>query len=145
MAYSSDISKILADQIAKFVTLNRHQLVGHLANLDFWAEEIRHCLQVIDGYGRRFERMKSAQMKFAADHGTTEFLLVDPCCTETKAEPPRRVPSQELGEARRQLCDAFYSFLLRCFHERLIDEPALRRACGSLDIGVETSDLRRRS
>jgi hypothetical protein len=145
MAYSSDISRILTDQITKFATLNRHQLVGHLANLEFWAAEVRHCLDVIDGYGRRFEQMKAAQMKFVADHGTVEFHLDDPCCTRTTAAPPRRVRSQELGEARRELCDAFYRFLVRCLHEDLIDERALRRVCGTLDIGVESSDLRQRS
>jgi hypothetical protein len=145
MAYSSDISKTLTDQISKFTTLNRHQLVGHLANLDFWAAEVRHCLEVIDGYGRRFEQMKAAQVNFVADHGTIQFHLDDPCCTRTSAARPRRVPSQELGEARRQLCEAFYRFLVRCFHERLVDEHALRRVCGSLEIGVEIGDLRQRS
>lgn len=145
MAYSSDISKTLTDQIKKFATLNRHQLVGQLANLDFWAAEVRHCLEVIDGYGHRFEQMKAAQMKFVADHGTVMFDLDDPCCTRASAAPPRRVPSQELGEARRQLGDAFYRFLVRCLHEGLIDERALRRVCGTLDIGVESSDLRQRS
>ena len=145
MAYSSDISKVLTDQIAKLATLNRHQLAGQLANLDFWAGEVRHALEVIDGYGRRFEAMKTAQMKFVADHGTVEFDLDDPCCTRTTAAPPRRVPSQELGEARRRLCDAFYRFLIRCLHEGLIDERALRRVCGGLEIGVESSDLRKRS
>jgi hypothetical protein len=30
MAYSSDITKTLTDQITKFVTLNAHQLAGHI-------------------------------------------------------------------------------------------------------------------
>jgi hypothetical protein len=145
MAYSSDISRILTEQIAKFATLNRHQLAGHLANLDFWTGEVRHCLAVIDGYGRRFEQMKAAQAKVVADHGTVQFHLDDPCCTRTSAAPPRRVPSQEHGEARRRLRDAFYRFLVRCLHEGLIDERALRRTCETLDIGVEASDLRRRT
>ena len=142
MAYSSDIAKILTDQITKFVTVNRHQLVGHLANLDFWADEVRHCLQVIDGYSRRFERLKTAQMKFAADHGTVEFRLDDPRHTRISVAPPRRVPGQELVEVRRQLRDAFYRFLIRCFHEGLLDEGASRRTCETVGVGVEASDLR---
>jgi hypothetical protein len=63
MAYSSDITKTLTAQITKFVTLNRHQLAGHVANLDFWVAEDRHCLDVIDGYDRRFEQMKTGQTK----------------------------------------------------------------------------------
>jgi hypothetical protein len=145
MAYSSDIAKILTDQITRFAALNRHQLSGHLANLDFWTDEVRHCLQVIDGYGRRFERMKAAQMRFAADRGTVEFRLDDPCCTRTSAAPPRRVPGQELAEARRGLCEAFYRSLVRCFHEGLLDEGALRRTCETVGLGVESSDLRRRT
>jgi hypothetical protein len=145
MAYSSDIARILTDQITKFATLNRHQLAGHLENLDFWTDEVRHCLQVIDGYSRRFERMKTAQMRFAADQGTVEFRLEDPRHTRTSAAPPRRVPGQELVEARRQLGDAFYRFLIRCFHEGLLDEGTLRRTCETVGLGVESSDLRQRS
>jgi hypothetical protein len=43
MAYSSDITKTLTLQIRKFVTLNRHQLAGQVANLDFWVgKRLRH-------------------------------------------------------------------------------------------------------
>jgi hypothetical protein len=145
MAYSQDIAKILTDQVTKFATLNRHQLVGHLSNLDFWTAEVLHCLEVIDGYSRRFEQMKAAQVKYVADHGTVEFSPEDPCCTRASAAPPRRIPSQEFGEARRLLCDAFYRFLIRCFNEGLLDEGSLRRTCHKLGIGVESSDVRRRS
>jgi hypothetical protein len=144
MAYSCDIAKILTDQITKFATLNRHQLVGHRANLDFWAAEVRHCLEVIDGYSRRFEQMKTAQMKFAADHETVEFNLDDPRHTRQSATPPKRVPSQELGEVRRQLCDVFYRFLIRCFHEGHLGEDALRQICENIGIGIDKSDLRTR-
>ena len=145
MAYSTDITKTLTGQITKFATLNRHQLAGHVANLDFWVGEVRHCLDVIDGYNRRFKRMKIAQTKHISEHKTIEFSLDDPCCTQTRASPPTRVSSAELGEARRQLCDATYQFLVRCFHDGLIDEVLLRRTCESLEVGVETRDLRKRT
>jgi hypothetical protein len=145
MAYSSDITETLTFQITRFVTLNRHQLAGHVANLDFWVAEVRHCLDVIDGYNRRFEQMKAAQSKHIFEHKTVEFSFDDPCCTQGRASPPTRVPSAELGEARRNLCDATYRFLVRCFNERFIEEDLLRRICSSLDLGVEASDLRHRT
>lgn len=145
MAYSSEIAKTLTVQITKFVTLNRHQLAGHVANLDFCLAEVRHCLDVIDGYDRRFEQMKTGQTKHVSEHGTVEFSLDDPCCTQRTAPPPRRVSGAELGEARRNLCDATYRFLVRCFNEGFIQEDLFRRTCGSLDIGVEASDLRLRT
>ncbi len=142
MAYSSDITKTLTIQITKFVTLNRHQLAGHVANLDFWVAEVRHCLDVIDGYDRRFEQMKAAQTAHISEHGTVEFRLDDPCCTQRTVPPPRRVSGAELEEARRNLCDATYRFLVRCLNEGLIKEDLLRGTCVSLDLGVEASDLR---
>jgi hypothetical protein len=145
MAYSNDISKTLTDQITKFVTLNRHQLAGHVANLDFWVAEVRHCLDVIDGYDRRFEKMKTAQTKHISRHETVEFSLDDPCCIQRPVSPPRRVSGADLGEARLNLCDATYRFLVRCFNEGLIHEDVFRRACGSLDLGVEASDVRQRT
>jgi hypothetical protein len=145
MAYSSDITRTLTEQVTKFVTLNRHQLAGHVANLDFWVAEVRHCIDVIDGYDQRFERMKAAQAKQSSERGTVEFRRDDPCCTQKSAPPPRRVPGGELVEARRHLCDATYRFLVRCFNEGLIDEGVLRQLCGLLDLGVEASDLRPRT
>jgi hypothetical protein len=145
MPYSSDIAKILDDQIAKFVTLNRHQLVGHVANLDFWLAEVRHCLDVIDGYEPRFERLKAAQTEYVAEHRTVEFDLRDPRHTQGPAAPPRRVSDAELRETRRSLCGVTYRFLVRCFNEDFIDEAALRWECDQLGIGVEATDLRRRS
>jgi hypothetical protein len=107
--------------------------------------EVRHCLDVIDGYNRRFEQMKAAQTKHTSEHGTVEFSLDDPCCTQGLASPPRRVLGADIGEARRNLCDATYRFLVRCFSEGLINEDVLRRTCGCLDIGVEACDLRQRT
>ena len=62
MPYSCDIANLLAGQLEKFVTLNRYQLAGHVPNLEFWLAEVRHCLEVVDGYGPRFECLKAAQI-----------------------------------------------------------------------------------
>jgi hypothetical protein len=145
MAYSSDITKTLTLQIRKFVTLNRHQLAGQVANLDFWVAEVRHCLDVIDGYDRRFEQMKTAQTKHVAEHGTMEFRLNDSWGDQKTAPPPRRVSGAELAEARRTLCDATYRFLVRCFNEGFMREDLLRQTCDILDIGIEASDLLHRA
>ena len=48
MSYSTDIAELVAKQISRLTTLNRHQLVGQVANLDFWLGEVQHALAVID-------------------------------------------------------------------------------------------------
>ena len=62
MSFSTKLAKLVADQLARFVTLNRHQLAGQVANLDFWLDQVRHGLAVVDGYGRRFQRLKAADL-----------------------------------------------------------------------------------
>ena len=145
MAYSSDVATLLTEQLTKFLTLNRHQLAGQVGNLDFWLAEARHCLDVIDGYGGRFQRLKAAQQRHVTDHHVEEFQLDDPCCTRNRPEPPKRAPDADLKDARWALCEAVYRFLLRCLQNGLIEEARLREACGQLDISVDSEDLRSHS
>jgi hypothetical protein len=143
VSYSTEIAKLLADQLTKFATLTRHQLAEQVANLDFWLAEVRHCLEVIDGYRARFQRLKAALTRYVAEHDTVQFAPDDPCIRWSPT-PPRRVPAEALGEARRSVGDAAYRFLVRCFREGLIEASAVRQACDSLGIGVEACDLRAR-
>lgn len=144
MSYSTEIAALLTAQLSKFVTANRHQLAGQLANLDFWLAETSHCLAVVDDYEARFRRLKTAQTEYVRAHDTIEFDPRDPCCTAAMADPPQRVPSSELRDTRRALCEAAYRFLVRSFNEGLITEPKLRDACGRLGISVATIDLKGR-
>ena len=144
MSFSENMAKVVADQLARFVTLNRHQLAGQVANLDFWVDQARHALEVIDGYGSRFRRLKAAQDEYVAEHNTLAFFPSDPDI-KGAPDPPRRVPHATLHDARRSVTEATYRFLVRCYNDGLILEPRLREICSSLDIGVEASDLRRRN
>jgi len=144
MAYSAEIAKVLTNQLVRFATLNRHQLFGQVSNLDFWMAEVRHSHDVIDGYNPRFERLKTAQTKYAAEHDTIEFGLRDDNYNyEKPAAPPKRVPDGEMKEARQSLCDATYHFLVRCFKEGAVEEGTLRQECSNLDIGIDAMDLKR--
>ena len=60
MSYSTEISKTLTETLGRFATLNPHQLAGHVANLDFWLGETKHCINVLEGYRKRFEVMAGA-------------------------------------------------------------------------------------
>ena len=143
MSFSEDLAKVVADQLARFVTLNTHQLAGHVANLEFWVSQARHALEVIDGYEPRFRRLKAAQEQYVTVHRTQTFLPHD---HETHGPPdsPRRVAHAALREARRSVTEATYRFLVRCCNDGLIPESQVRAICGSLDIGVESADIRRR-
>lgn len=133
MSYSTDIADLLAKQLSRFTTLNRHQLAGQFANLDFWLGEVHHALGVIDGYGVRFTQMHAAQEQHVTTQGTTEFDLDKDWNTEGRASPPRRVPGQELERARRNLSQAATRFLDRCHSEGLLTSDQHSAAVESLD------------
>src|SRR5262245_27765363 len=102
MSYSTDIANILANQLTKLSTLNRHQLVGQIVNMYFWLAEVRHCLRVLDGYQARFDKLNKAQTDYTREHKTTEFFPDDPCL-HWPAEGAKRVPDREMKDARRKL------------------------------------------
>jgi hypothetical protein len=99
---------------------------------------------VLDGYPLRFERLRLAQTEYVQQHNTVEFSLDDPWCAKSTASRPIRIRDEDRSGPRRELCDAVYRILLRCYRERLIDEPRLLQACTFLDISVESRDLRLR-
>ncbi len=143
MAYSTEIANVLTHQLAKFVTLNRHQLAGQVANLDFWLDEVRHCLAVLAGYSQRFEQLKAGQQKYVSRHHTIEFKLRKPCSTQQPAAPPKRMSHDVLSAAQQSLRENTYRFLVRCFNDGFIAKAKLRRICDGLEIGIEASDLKR--
>ncbi len=133
MSYSVDIADLVAKQLMRFVTLNRHQLAGQAANLGFWLDEVQHALAVIGGYGVRFTRMYAAQEQYVNVHGTTEFDLDADWNTERRASPPRRLPGQELEKARRNLIKAALNFLERCRSEGFLSADRFSAAIKSLE------------
>jgi hypothetical protein len=142
MSFSENLATLVADQLERFVTLNRHQLAGHMGNLDFWIAQTRHALEVIDGYQERFRRLKSAQTAYVAEHQTMTTSPVDPDI-KGPPDPPRRVPDAALREARRSVTEATYRFLIRCFHDGLIQAKQIRSICEELGIGIDPADLRK--
>lgn len=140
MSYTVEIAKTLATTLNKLVSLNRHQLAGQAANLDFWTEEVVHCLAVVDGYHSRFIAMKSAQTEFASRHRSIEFSVGAPDDGQS-AKPPRPVPDSELKAARLALCDAFNRFIARSYNAQLIDRARLDRVAEAAGINISSKDL----
>jgi hypothetical protein len=100
-----------------------------VANLDFWLDQVRHALAVIDGYGVRFVRMQGAQEHHVAQHGTRQFALgAEDYTPQTRPARPRRVPDRELRQARRELVEAAGRFLERCRAEGLVADAVASAA-----------------
>jgi hypothetical protein len=118
----------------RFLTLNPHQLAGQAANLDFWLAQVRHALEVIDGYGVRFVRMEAGQQQYVATHDTKLSYFEPAGVEKRRPPPPRRIPDRELHKARRALVEAASRFLERCWRDGLISDQQHSEACRSLGI-----------
>ena len=148
IAYTIKIAATLTQTLASIVTLNPHQLAGHVANLDFWLAEVRHCIAVIDGYRKRFEARKASEVNYVAEKRTTKFPyrcegFCEVCAQGESASPPKGIPDAELREALRMLRDAAYRLLVRCYTIGFIDEVRFRQAGDSVGTGIDVSDLKR--
>jgi hypothetical protein len=133
VSFSTELAGLVTNQLSRFVTLNRHQLAGQVANLDFWLAQVRHTLAALDGYGVRFVRMEAAQERYVTVHGTTESIQNADEWIERKASPPRRIPDRELRKARRALTDAVSRFLERCRKDGFLSEAEFSEASRDLD------------
>lgn len=149
MAYTLDIAESVANTVGKFVTLNRHQLSGHLANMDFWCNEVQHALSVIDTYFARQRKLERAQKEHIQQHDTRRFDRQEfECATIWQHEPlpaaradHYRIPDQELKRMRAEVCDALYGFLKRCHKERLLAGDRAKELLGNCGIGWQPGDF----
>ena len=143
MAYVTELASLLTKNLERFVTLNDYQLAGHCANLEFWISEVDHCLRVMDGYKTRFETMAYAQADFAKNNYSVDWQTIGPFDDGQTPKRPIKVPDHERKQARRELEDVCYRFLVRSFNSALIDRPTFDRWTVKLSIGVDEADLKR--
>lgn len=118
-------------------------MAGHLANLDFWLDEVLHAIRVLDSYEKRFENLKQATIRYADQHQTCEFPLQASLDSQyfRKVTPPRRIPHHQLITSRKRLLDAAYHLLLRLHKAGLIDELQLRSSLEKIQLRIDPIDL----
>jgi len=139
MPYIDDICLPLIRVLEHNAGLQPHQLAGHVANIDFWFGEVRHCLGVIDGYNNRFEALKSAQADYERQH---PHAIPDPAgwSQQVGRDPPLKKTSKDSDRQRlrRELLAAADRFLARAEREGLVDPSCLFTAsaqCSREDSG----------
>ena len=139
MPYIQDITEPLISTLNYTSGLPVHKLAGHAANLEFWVGEVKHAVDVIDGYGERFRRLKEWE-RTAAQGGGLEWHPFRP-------EKPLRpgISDHELKELRRGLIESTERVLKRCFAEGLISESDLDEYSRILDLDREGLKHRERS
>lgn len=144
MSYMSDVCDALTQTLTKTTTLPAHQLAGHAANIDFWVNESKHCLEVLDGYYSRFEKMRDAQKDHVRRHGTYDYEVEkgEIHDADYSIKPLRPgVGEGDLKKMRHEIDQATYAFLVRCHRERFIDAAKVREFAAHLGMSVSERDL----
>jgi hypothetical protein len=114
-----------------------------VANLDFWSDEVAHCLAVLDQYKSRFDRLAAAQKAYVERHQTVVFDPHNEWSEPTSASARLdRIPDKDRLAARSELCEAWYRLIVRCCRAGLIDEAVARRVCDRHSISVDPRDVR---
>lgn len=149
MIYTIEKATVISSQLRKFTTAYAHHLVGQFANLDFWLEEVMAAQQTLDAYIYRFNQMQDAQQKWVEKHN----VQVSDYCPICKGQcelnnrnrspptPPKRTSSKILGASRRELVDAAYYFLTRCYRLGLLDAYELKQKCDLIGTSIDPNDL----
>ena len=109
--YVEDLARSLVRTLEHAAGLPAVRLAGYAANIDFWLDEVRHCLDVIKGYADRYRQFEDAQLEYAERRGWKAMPDVSPSST-----------AAERAEARRAVIAAMTRLMNRCLKEGLIDD-----------------------
>lgn len=144
MAYTTEITDILTKQLEKLSHLNRHQLAGHVPNIDFWARQVGNCMDAIDGYKVRAHKMKQAQLRAASSpvDQVVEYVLDEPAITLPAGRVVPGIQSDELRVAREELVKAWRRLLARLHKEHLKLDCTLAELENVTGVPVLGEDLR---
>lgn len=147
MIYSIEKAHLIAVQLLKFKDCFAHQLGGHYANIDFWINEVKESLVVLDDYNKRFVLMRDGQTIWIENHGKPIHEFCPICngkCEFSNGIPtlPTRAESSLLKETRKDLVNAAYFFLVRCYNSKLMDLTTLENYCSAVGTSIDPKDLK---
>jgi len=146
MIYTIEKANLISEQLRKFTSGYAHHVAGQFANIDFWLHEVKESIKTIDEYNKRFNNIRDEQKKWVDSHGTKVYGYCHICggkceLADGNPSPPLRMSHNELKEARKQLVDSTYFFLLRCYRIRLLNKNILEAKCKEIGTSIDLSDL----
>lgn len=149
MIYTIERANLIIKQLQKFTDSYNHMVAGQFANIEFWVQETASALKAIDEHKTRFKKMYEAQKYWIDEY---DVKVPDYChiCNGicelsvehyVKPQLPKHKANIEKAETRRELVDALYYFLIRCFKVGLLDEDEIKIYCDKIGTGIDPNDL----
>jgi hypothetical protein len=118
-AYIQEITEPLTRFLNHASGLRRDLLARHVANVEFWVAEMRHCLGVLDDYPARLRAMRDVART------NLNYHFDETSGNQSSERPTKSITDTEREMLRRELCDAGRRFLNRSYRERLLERDRL--------------------
>ncbi|MGN6546064.1 MAG: hypothetical protein ACTHK7_13505 [Aureliella sp.] len=116
-------------------------MIGYASNFDFWADEVAHCLAVIDAYPARFDRMQASQHDYQRNQPLPDFRHGEPFIPPRVGTAPGRIADELRRYVRAELCRAFCKFAIACYTHAHLSPHCIREQCQRLGIEIAESDV----
>lgn len=150
MIYTIEKANLITEQLKKFTDSYAHMVAGQFINIDFWINEAISALKAIDEHNARFDKMYEAQKKWIDDKNVRVpdycFICNGICELSTehykKPELPKRKAKNEKKEARKELVNSAYYFLIRCYKIDLLNEKEFKTYCNLIGTSIDPYDLK---
>ena len=119
MSYVIEQTESLIRVLVRAVPFAAHRLAGYAANVEFWASEVRHCRELLDGYVGRYQRMKQGTEDYLREHpDSTKWVDADTRTT-------RSTKDSEIREMRRRLDESAGRFFSRLRDAELLTDERI--------------------
>lgn len=148
MIYTIKKADLVSIQLRKFTTAYSHHVVAQYANIDFWLQEVIAAQKTIDDYTYRFNHLRETQKEWVERHN---IRVPDYCSIckgkcelsdgEVSPSLPIRTSSKTLDTTRRELVNAAYYFLARCYRIGLLNDNQLKQKCDLIGTSIDPTDL----
>lgn len=135
MSYIVEQTESLLRVLEHVSPLSTHRLAGYAANAEFWASEICHCRELLDGYFGRYQRMKQGTEDYLREHP------IDPRQFDSDTRTTRNTKDAEIRDLRRRLNETSNRFFSRLSETNLLSDKRIdeiSRLLGEAIIGDES-------
>lgn len=107
--YIANIGLSIEKALSQVPSAQPMQVAGYWANREFWLDEFRHLLDVIENYGERLKHMMSAAQAYAerhvGPHNLDEFGTPMQEVRDTSSDSNRRAVASGARSSLKYLAD----------------------------------------
>lgn len=129
MSYVLEQTEALVAVLERVAPFAPHRLAAYAVNAEFWASEVRHCQELLDGYVHRWQQMRQATEDYLREHP------IDARQQDSDTRTTRGTKDSDIRAARQRLDEAAQRFFARCHRAGLLSDERLNQI-GSL-LGYE--------